>query len=82
MTACLDSGWRAVFAEPTGAPGSYTTEPVACWLLVRHDNGDRHVHPAVVMGTIIEDATFADNYLGVVAPGQEPKTLIKLASVA
>ena len=45
------------------------TVPVACWFLVDHD-GDRHLHPAVVMGDEVGDATLAGNYLGVISPGE------------
>lgn len=69
LVPCSESGWRAIFDE-----GGPVTEPVACWLLVDHD-GERHVHPAVAMAGLVQDATLAANYVGVVAPGDHAETL-------
>lgn len=55
------AGFRAVFDE--NSERGYYTEPVACWFMVKHRDGTRHVHPGVCMGTIVDDATFAAGFL-------------------
>lgn len=76
MVACTDARWCAVFADPLSKSG-YRTEPVACWLLVEHSDGERHVHPAVSLATAVSDATLVDDYVGVAGPGVDPAVLVK-----
>lgn len=63
---CNDAKWRAVFRDDGRA--GFVVELVACWFLVAHGHDERHVHPGVAMGAVIDDATHADTYLFVVDP--------------
>jgi hypothetical protein len=63
VTPCA-GGWRAIFRKGEGV--TFRAELVVCWLLVQHGNDVPHLHPAVPMGSVVEDATLADNYVGVV----------------
>lgn len=63
----------------------FIAEPVACWLLVSHPadatrsgQDERHVHPGVAMGSVIDDATHADTYLFVVDPFVDNNTIKKM----
>ncbi len=73
MTPC-QPGWRAVFQDQTVSVG-VRGEPIACWVLVSHGE-DVHVHPFVAMGTVLEDATLAIEYICVAAPDDD---IVKLA---
>jgi hypothetical protein len=61
--------------------GTVSTEPVACWLLVDGDD-EQHIHPAAALGSDVTDAACVDNYLGVVAPGVEPETLLQAVATS
>lgn len=65
LIAC-QPGWVAVFQQVDG--DGYTTEPIACWLLVEAPHQSPEVHPVCALGSDVCDATLADNYLGVVGP--------------
>lgn len=72
MTAC-QVGWQAVFRTPKeefdhGAHSAFVV-PIACWLLVEHD-GEMHVHPTAMLGDAVRDVTEAENYLGIISPGE------------
>ena len=82
VAGCADPGWRAVFEGVSGKRGkSYTTESIAAWLLVDH-GGHVHLHPACPMGSQIEDATTADNFLGVAAPDEDVEKLVRMLGTA
>lgn len=73
LIAC-QPGWVAVFRQVDG--DGYTTEPIACWLLL----GTQHqpeIRPVCALGGDICDATLAVNYLGALGPGGDPKKLIE-----
>jgi hypothetical protein len=80
LIAC-QPGWVAVFGQIDG--DGYMTEPVACWLAVVV-NAISEIHPVCALGSDVCDATTADNYLGVVGPGGDPKKLVEAhrASIA
>jgi len=83
MIACPDPGWRAVFADDSKA--GYFIEPVACWLLVEHQSThgtETHVHPAAPLGTVVSDATEAQNYLGVISPKDNPEEFVAVVTQA
>jgi hypothetical protein len=65
----------AVFEEINAEDG-YFTEPVACWLHVEapHTTGD--VRPICALGGDVCDASEVHNYIGVAAPGGDPKKLV------
>ena len=71
LTTC-QPGWLAVFTDGDG----FFTEPVACW---RVDTDYEDVRPICALGGDICDATKAKNYIGVVAPGGDPKKLVAAA---
>lgn len=75
LIAC-QPGWVAVFRQIDGG-GGYTTEPIACWLLVDAPHQPAEVRPVCALGGDVCDATQADNYLGVVGPGSDPKKLVE-----
>jgi hypothetical protein len=56
MFRCLDHDQRVLRGEP-----------IACWGL--DEEGD--VHAICTMGSVVDDAANAENYLGVAAPGQD-----------
>lgn len=84
--APAEPGWRAVFDEFDGEIG---TRPVVCWALVRElDDEDElgrgfctYVSPVVPEvraafdhGTFV--ASFAQNFIGAAAPGQDPQDVV------
>lgn len=68
-------GWVAVFRQIDS--DGYTTEPVACWLLIETPYQHGEVHPVCALGGDVCDATQADNYLGVVGPGGDARKLVE-----
>jgi hypothetical protein len=74
LTVC-QPGWLAVFEE-IGAENGFFTEPVACWLAINAP-GLHEVRPICALGGDVCDATEADNYVGVVGPGSDPKKFIE-----
>ncbi len=74
-------GWLVVFQQVDG--DGYTTEPIACWLLVPVTYSPFiEVHPVCALGGDVCDATDAKNYVGVAAPGSDPKKLAEAARSA
>jgi hypothetical protein len=65
LIAC-QPGWVAVFKQLDG--DGYTTEPIACWLLVEAPHQDGEVRPICALGGDVCDATLAKSYVGVVGP--------------
>jgi hypothetical protein len=74
LVAC-QPGWLAVFGQIDG--DGYATEPVACWLLVEAPHVTSEVRPICALGGEVCDATTAENYIGVVGPGGDPKRLVE-----
>ena len=66
LIAC-QPGWVAVFHQIDG--DGFTVEPVACWMSTTV-NTRTEVHPVCALGGDVCDATQADNYVGVIGPGQ------------
>jgi hypothetical protein len=76
LTVC-QPGWLAVFQQLNGV--GFFTEPIACWFLVQAPHQDVEVHPICALGGDVCDATLANNYIGVVGPGGDPKQLAEAA---
>lgn len=68
-------GWVAVFKQVDG--DGYTTEPVACWLLVEAPHQPAEVRPVCALGGDVCDATLAGNYVGVVGPNRYQEEVAK-----
>ena len=79
LVAC-QPGWLAVFEHSNG--NGFETEPIACWLRIAAHGPSAEVRPICAMGSEIGDATLADNYVGVVGPGGDPKKLYEAVRAA
>lgn len=71
-------GWRAVFR---GLSGKIETAPVGGWVFVEHMDGNKHMHPMVQIGDVLDDPTSADNYLGLLSPDDDISVYAPAANV-